>query len=70
MKEEKPRWKKSESGHALQREPESVQQKVKRQMHKQKQQAQKSQRKGQASRQKKPESMSALEQAFAKALNK
>jgi len=70
LQEEKPRWKKSESGHALQREPESVQQKVKRQMHKQKQQAQKSQRKGQASRQKKPESMSALEQAFAKALNK
>jgi len=75
LQEEKPRWKKSESGHALQREPESVQQKVKRQMHKQKQQAQKqqaqkSQRKGQVSRQKKPEAMSALEQAFAKALNK
>jgi len=67
--EEKPRWKKSESGHGQIREPESVQQKVKRQMHKQ-QQAQKSQRKGQKNNQKKPETMSALEMAFAKALNK
>jgi len=70
LQEEKPRWKKSKSGHGQIREPESVQQKVKRQMHKQKQQAQKGQRKGQASHQKKPETMSALEQAFAKALNK
>ncbi len=70
LQEEKPRWKKSESGHALQREPESVQQKVKRQMHKQQQQAQKKQRKGQKNNHKKPETMSALEMAFAKALNK
>jgi len=70
LQEEAPRWKKSKSGHGQIREPESVQQKVKRQMHKQKQQAQKSQRKGQTNHQKKPETMSALEQAFAKALNK
>jgi len=70
LQEEAPRWKKSKSGHGQIREPESVQQKVKRQMHKQKQQAQKSQRKGYASNHKKPETMSALEQAFAKALNK
>ncbi|MDQ6955655.1 MAG: Tex family protein [Mariprofundaceae bacterium] len=69
LQEEKPRWKKSASGHGQIREPESVQQKVKRQMHKQ-QQAQKSQRKGQKNNQKKPEAMSALEMAFAKALNK
>jgi len=68
--EEKPRWKKSESGHGQIREPESVQQKVKRQIHKQKQQAQKERRRGQGKGQKKPETMSALEQAFAKALNK
>jgi uncharacterized protein len=62
LSEEKPRWKKSESGHVLKREPESVQQKVKRQMHKQKQQVKKNP--------KTKESMSALEIAFAKALEK
>jgi len=62
LPEEKPRWKKSESGRGQTREPESVQQKVKRQMHQQKQKAQKNP--------KKTEAMSALEIAFAKALNK
>jgi len=70
LPEEKPRWKKSESGHGQIREPESVQQKVKRQIHKQKQQAQKTQAKGQKQGAKITGSMSALEIAFAKALNK
>ncbi|MDQ6974771.1 MAG: helix-hairpin-helix domain-containing protein, partial [Mariprofundaceae bacterium] len=56
---EKPRWKKDASGHTLKREPESAQQKVKRQLHqKQKQHG------------KKAVPMSALEMAFAKALKK
>ncbi|MBL4760705.1 MAG: RNA-binding transcriptional accessory protein [Mariprofundaceae bacterium] len=67
LAEEKPRWKKSESGHGQIREPESVQQKVKRQMHKQKQHAQKQEHK---KGHKKDAPMSALEMAFAKALNK
>ncbi|MDX8397857.1 MAG: Tex family protein [Mariprofundaceae bacterium] len=62
LAEEAPRWKKSESGHGQTREPESVQQKVKRQIHKQ-QQVQKKPRQGA-----KQKPMSALEQAFAKAL--
>jgi len=74
LAEEKPRWKKSKSGHGQIREPESVQQKVKRQMHKQKEQAQKNQKRGPKSGGKqgaKPTgAMSALEIAFAKALNK
>ncbi|MDQ6991663.1 MAG: Tex family protein [Mariprofundaceae bacterium] len=56
---EKPRWKKDASGHSLKREPESAQQKVKRQFHqKQKQHGQKT------------APMSALEIAFAQALKK
>jgi len=66
LAEEAPRWKKSKSGHGQIREPESVQQKVKRQMHKQKVQAQTDKKKGH----KKSGPMSALEMAFAKALNK
>ncbi|MDQ6954817.1 MAG: Tex family protein [Mariprofundaceae bacterium] len=66
LTEEAPRWKKNKSGHGQVREPESVQQKVKRQMHKQQQQAQNDKRKGH----KKEAPMSALEMAFAKALNK
>ena len=56
---EKPRWKKNESGHAQVREPESAQQKIKRQLH---------QKKKTQGRKKEP--MSALEMAFAKALKK
>jgi len=56
---EKPRWKKDATGHVLKREPESAQQKVKRQFH---------QKKKQHGRKDVP--MSALEMAFAKALKK
>jgi len=59
LEKEAPRWKKDATGHVLKREPESAQQKVKRQMH----QKQKKQGKREAP-------MSALEMAFAKALNK
>ncbi|MDQ6952088.1 MAG: Tex family protein [Mariprofundaceae bacterium] len=56
---EKPRWTKDATGHVLKREPESAQQKVKRQFHqKQKQHGKKS------------APMSTLEMAFAKALKK
>ena len=64
--EEKPTWKKTESGHGQHREPDSVEQQIKRKIHQQGQKDVKN--KGKSKGKEAPKS--ALELAFAKMLNK